>query len=464
MPDEDLQNDLEEELDYDHSRGWHLYLVTKNTDLLEGCNRVLHKCFLPEETRTPKKLGAARKVVRRLVMALYKEWENDPTRFITISLNNNDWVAKGRYGRLGLSCGLIRKTLQKMEEEKLIHFHRGDITWNAEDRKQTRVRAKPKLIELMLQTRTQGDTVKERIKTDKKRYLVEGFRPRTILKDENKKSIKVARVSASVKRGEELLEKYQAVLDQTKIVNPVTSEEIQPYDKFQYRTFARRRLDLNGRVIGGFWQRIGKEKRALITLDDQPTVELDLKGAFPVIVYHFLEIDFWSQYVGIPQAEMYKADPYYLEGYTDSQPFGSVFRKALKNVFNSAINVDVQTRSVRKVSGILEAKLTQWVKDREITQAEANAINGVRASMIRKFLFERHAPISDYFFKPEIGLLAMNAESRVAMKVIEEFTNLNKPILTIYDSFVVKREDKVLLGEAIVNNYYQIFGLTPAFS
>ncbi|MDO9126731.1 MAG: hypothetical protein Q7U42_07665, partial [Parvibaculum sp.] len=92
--------DDDHELDYENSRAFYLYLISKNADLLSGCNTVMNECYTGIELKTRKKKEAARKVVRRIVIALYKEWENDQTKFLSISLNNNDWAVNGRYGKL----------------------------------------------------------------------------------------------------------------------------------------------------------------------------------------------------------------------------------------------------------------------------------------------------------------------------------------------------------------------------
>lgn len=451
------------EPDYDHSRGFHLYLITENAELLNGCNRVLQACYPPQEINTRKRLGAARKAIRRIVIALYKEWEDDPTKFVTISLNNNDWSPNGRYGKLQLSITHLKKAINYLSQHELIHFHLGDETAIREDRKQTRIRAEPRLIETMHLTESQGDTIQTRVQSDKYRFLSMGIRPRTILKDDQKQPVKIERTPSEIKRGEELLERYQAVLNQTEIFNPETGRLVQSYDMFQYRIFNRNSFDFNGRVFGGFWQRCKKDYRRQITLDDQPTVEIDYRGTFPVMVYHFLGIDYWRQHVNLPESELYKADPYYLPGYTDQPLYGKDFRKALKHIFLTAINIENKACNVRSVSMGLKKKMEdEWLKDQTRDHRPAvETINAVRAKLIKKFLFELHAPVSEYFFDPDIGLSAMKAESQVAMRIIDKFTGLGKPILTIYDSFVVKREDSNLLAETMVNCYYQTTGFTP---
>jgi hypothetical protein len=45
------------------------------------------------------------------ILRLLKEYEDDKTKYITISLNNNDWAKKGRYGKLGMSLTFIKDVL-----------------------------------------------------------------------------------------------------------------------------------------------------------------------------------------------------------------------------------------------------------------------------------------------------------------------------------------------------------------
>ena len=450
----------EAEPNYDNSQGWHLYLVTENRELLEGCNRVLDECFTTEEIRTRKKRGAARKVTRKLVMSLYKEWEADPNKFITVSLNNNDWARKGRYGKLGLSLVVINRVLKKLEENGFIHFRRGDTTWNEENRKQSRVRAEPKLIELIHASKTEGNAIQQRIRGDNTRYRVEKFRPRTILKDTKKKPMVILRKPSEVIQGEELLERYQELLDRTEIFNPATGELIQPYDKFQYRVFSNSRFDHNGRVHGGFWQNIKRELRSQILLDGRETEEVDIKGTFPVMVYHFLDIDYWQEFT---EETLYKSDPYYLEGYTDDEEFGSAYRKILKVIFNSAINTTNEGKNIGWLTKIArkEAKEKAQATPPEISVEAAERICRTAPEFIPKFLFERHYRLKDYFFDEDVGMQAMHIESKIAMKVINEFVAMDSPVLTVFDSYIVKAEYKELLMEVIVNCYWRTLGFAP---
>ena len=261
-----------------------------------------------------------------------------------------------------------------------------------------------------------------------------------------------------------MLERYQVILDATEIINPETGVLQTPYDKFQYRIFNNSSFLYNGLVYGGFWQTIKKEFRPHILLDGVPTVERDIKATFPVIIYHALGIDYWQQFHDVPQSEYYKTDPYYLEGYTDRPGYEKVFRGAIKTVFNSAINTTNSGRHLGWLTRIIREEYLPLLLARTppaITPEVAAIVSREAPVFIKKFIRERHPLLRDYLFYSPNGLQAMNMESKVVLKVINVFVNLNKPILTVFDSFIVKEEDAAFLSETIVNCYWRTTGFAP---
>jgi hypothetical protein len=463
---EDYEYDEELFGDLNNSVPLHLYLFTDNAQLKDAFNNVLHKCFARKDLDTTKRLNDRRKHIRKIVLSLYKEYEDDKTKYITISLNNNDWAKKGRYGKLGMSLTFIKDVLAKLEQKKFITLWKGKKHHNPEKRKQTRIRATEKLIDFMhsnkakAKQKTPSQTIKELIQADQDRYLSEPDRPRIILKDKDKNEMKIARKTDAVIESEEILKDYEDLLIHTKIYNPKTERLLTPYEKFQKRVFSRGRLDYNGRIHGGFWQNVNKDKyRKGITIDGHKTFEIDIKGTFPVLVYHLLGLDFWGQYDGIKQEDMHKADPYYLEGYTDRKDHGEAFRNALKLVFNASINKDAT--GIHGVSLALKYKMKdEWLPKEKITESAMEEINKVRPKMIRQFLYNKHKPLEDHFFDERLGMVVMNQESRIVLRVLRECVNKKEPVLSIFDSFIAKdtKENRLWLSETITNCYAQEFG------
>lgn len=462
MPEDLLDEFAEHEDDLSHSRAMYLYLITKNSHFLNGCNAILADCYRAEEIRTRTKKEAARRVIRLLVIALYKEWEHAPAKYLTISLNNNDWSAGGRYAALRLSARQLSRALHKLHEESYIDFIPGEYRRAAEERRQTQFRALPKLIQTM-HLNPRGENVERLIKSDLTRYQSGLTRPRIQLKDEDKVVINPRRTPSHVIESQRLLEQYQALLDRTEIVNPETGEILTPYDKFQYRVFSRGSFKFNGRIHGGFWQRMDSELRESIKLDGEDTIEIDIKATFPVMIYHALGIDYWREFTQNLPENVFKADPYYLEGYTDRETYGKDFRNILKVVFNSAINTTNAGKHLGWLTKLVRERVDALLAGNppKITPEAADIIKREAPTFIKKFIRERHHLLADYFFNADNGLQAMNYESEVVLKVIAEFVRLNKPILTIFDSFIVKQEDKTLLNETILTSYYHTFGYAP---
>lgn len=422
--------------DIDNSKGLHFYLVTKNKHLLGVCNKVMKECYTARELSTGRKAGKIRTVIRKLVMSLIKGFEENPNQWQTVSLNKNDWDKGGRYNKIGLKAEQLSKAVQRLEENGYCDLVKGNQHWNPDKRKQTRIRATAKLIEAV-------DLVN--LAKDKDRWKSEKNRPRIELRDHEGAAIN-RRLPSHIAECERLLEKYQELLDTTIISLPARvigkkgdtfAGEFTPYDKYVRRIFNNGAWDKGGRLYGGFWQSFSKEARLTILLDGQEVAEIDIKATFPVLVYHTLGIDYWGQFdKWIPEA-----DPYFLEGYTDED-----YRSALKLVFNAAINVTND--------GKHQGWLTNIIREKNISQR----VNE-EAPALKEKLLAKHPQIP--FFNAEVGSTMMFLESEIVLAVIKEFSKLGKPVLTVHDSFIVKREDKPLLQETIINAYYRVTGFTP---
>jgi hypothetical protein len=399
----------------------------------------MKECYTVRELSTRVKQGAKRTVIRRLVMSLIKTFERDSTKWQTVSLNKKDWDKGGRYYKLRLKAEQLSIAVKRLEELGYIELVIGNQHWNPDKRKQTRIRATAKLIEAV----ELANLVK-----DKDRWKSVKNRPRIELRDTKGKAINVPRLPGHIAECERLLEKYQELLDTTIISLPAKAiskngdtfaGEFTPYDKWVRRIFNKGSWNKGGRLAGGFWQSLSKEERLTLLLDGQEVTETDLRATFPVLVYHSLGIDYWG---GLSNEEwIEEVDPYYIEEY-----IGEDYRKALKLIFNAAINVTN--------NGIHKGWLTKIIRDKNISQR----VNRDAPELIKRLL-DKHPLIP--FFDAEVGSIIMFLESEIALEVIKEFTRLGKPVLTVHDSFIAKKKDSNLLSEIIVNAYYQVTKLTP---
>lgn len=75
------------------------------------------------------------------------------------------------------------------------------------------------------------------------------------------------------------------------------------------------------------------------------------------------------------------------------------------------------------------------------------------SSLIDAFT-EYHKPISRFLFSGNMRL--MNLDSKIAIRILERFVDLDKPILSIHDSFVVMESDKAFLYECMVQAWQEV--------
>ncbi|MDR3391368.1 MAG: hypothetical protein P4L77_06480 [Sulfuriferula sp.] len=431
--------------DIDNSEGLHKHLVTENKHLLGVCNKVMKECYTAKELSTAAKRGKARTVIRTLVINSIKVFEKNPTKWQTVSLNKNDWDKGGRYYKLRLKAEQLSKAVQRLAENGYVELVLGNQHWNPKERKQTRIRATAKLIEAV-------DLIN--LAKDKDRWKSAKDSPRIELRAAKERPgaiaqpITVARLPSHIAECERFLEKYQALLDTTIISLPaeitgkkgdIFKGEFTPYDKYVRRVFNNGAWDKGGRLYGGFWQGFSKEARLTILLDGQEVTEIDIRATFPVLVYHSLGIDYWGDLSSEEWIE--EVDPYYIDGYT-----GEDYRKALKKISSSLINATNEGKN--------QGWLTWLIRKENISKR----VNEEAPALIKKFI-AKHPQIP--FFDGEVGMKMMFLESEIALAVIKEFTRLGKPVLTVHDSFIAKKEDNHLLNETIVNAYYKVTGFTP---
>jgi hypothetical protein len=168
--------------------------------------------------------------------------------------------------------------------------------------------------------------------------------------------------------------------------------------------------ELGGRFYAEH-QNIHREERLTLTIDGEPTVELDYGALHPTMLYHLEGI----QPIG---------KPYLVAGI--AQENRAAAKVALLVVFNSAS---------RKQA----AKAIQ----REF-QENSIKLTGLTIDELLDLLLAGHAAIAKYFFSG-VGLTLQNLDARVAENIMLAFARQDRPCLGVHDSFVVKESDADML-------------------
>ena len=135
----------------------------------------------------------------------------------------------------------------------------------------------------------------------------------------------------------ELVKAYNDLLKRTFIDIPELKEPfislenkhiyISQHEKFVRRIFSNSSWNENGRFYGGWWQRIPKQWRSKIYINDMPTIEDDYSSLHPILLYAQKGIDY---------NKLKRGDPYDVAIMGINDP--GTKRKIIKTLFITAIN------------------------------------------------------------------------------------------------------------------------------
>jgi len=201
-----------------------------------------------------------------------------------------------------------------------------------------------------------------------------------------------------------------------------------------YRQFNHGCFKYGGRLYGGWWIDTPKTLRPKITINGQPTVELDFSGCSIRMLYHERGVDF-------------EGDPYRLDDITAYEarkglPPGH-FREAVKAMTQALIN-DQNGKETEMIQ--LPAGLSFWPT--------------FRRRQVRQMIEDKHAQIKDAF-GTGAGLRLQRLDSDLAIDIVSELMKQGVPALPIHDSFLVDRRCKFKLRAVMTDLYLERIGFYP---
>jgi hypothetical protein len=186
-------------------------------------------------------------------------------------------------------------------------------------------------------------------------------------------------------------------------------ERVDVHDRVLRRLFVihegdteEQRFDLSGRLFGGFWQGLQRQRRAAIRIDGEPVATLDYSSMFARLAYA-------SKGVQAPTGDLYAIPG--LEGYRDAVKLGV-----------NALLFDQHTRR-------------QWPKTEE---AEQRLPSGWTLGRFRKALVERHPVIAECIGRG-LGFHLMHTESEIMVCVLTALLSEGVTALPLHDGLLVRR-------------------------
>jgi hypothetical protein len=362
-----------------------------------------------------------------LLLDFYVCWCEDPTRYIGISSNRNDW-SKGRYKAIHLSPPIL-DVLKWLVAEGLVdkrnHFHSRNLSLS----RTARYRASESLQSLFETALFGIDDIHTH---DNKECIV---LKQTEVRDnetaETSKSIDYEDTPETVAMRQRLVT-YNKLLSQTHVdihslAIPVVTREnkkgsrkgrpntvaVGQHNKFVRRIFSRGSWQMHGRFYGGWWQQIGSELRRHIFINGNPTVEVDFK----------------SMHVALLNAQLganVVYDPYKADVDLFPKLDRNVVRGWCKSLVLTAINAKDRASTY-----------SAFRSDAKTGSPEKRLKNIQLARLLDAFI-AKNPHLEDYLCSDQ-GITLMNKDSMIAADIMNALTDKGIPVLTVHDSFIVQR-------------------------
>lgn len=208
-------------------------------------------------------------------------------------------------------------------------------------------------------------------------------------------------------------------------------------DKELFRSYSNGSFMEGGRVYGGFWQTIPSELRKTITIDGEPTVELDYKANHPTMLYHI------TTTVPAPK------DCYVVPGYS---------RDLVKYAMQRILNCKDQKEAISSIAyGVPEENKKRERKGKPLLPK----ITLIEATKIAEAIEEIHQPIKKSFYKG-MGNMCQGLEGEIAMDILNVLTKAGVVCLPVHDSFIVAARHEQVLQELMRDKYYERLNNYPS--
>jgi hypothetical protein len=364
-----------------------------------------------------------KKHVKVVILDLYVKWLEDPFMYSAYHRQKSRYTGfDERYNKLNISY-LTVPIVDALVELGYIENYKGHYDRTGKESSHVaRMRSTNKLIKLIVEKhKFEPEMVEKEANTEC--IILRDYDP------EKDKQIDVPyEDTAEIKRMRKELYAYNNLLRRTFIdirhfpKKGVLSRsgkrriKFNRNEKFVRRIFNNKSWEDGGRFYGGFWQRLPKDWRVKIALNNSPIVEIDYSGLHIVILYAQQGIDYW---------EKIDKDPYKLEEYYE---VSERMRSLLKQVLLTSINAKDKSRAVKGVMYDINMNQEEfgWVREEEIEIGE----------VIERFA-NLHKPIRNYFFS-NYGVKLQKIDSMMAEHIINEMTKEDLPVLCVHDSFIVE--------------------------
>ena len=446
-----------DQIDPDHSKPLDVHRWSEHPEINILVDNLWFQVFEPALGGNSNNKGKSnpKRQLKVLLVDLYVAWLDDPTLCIGVNRNSNAYKVDTRYNALHISRKIVSLIDVLVEANYLDYLHGShDRTHNGKFSRTSRVRPS-----LQLQDKFSGlvlspfdiehNYLQETViltdyETDEEGNYTKsnGRKKRQYIEYED------TDFTNNICRD---LEAYNELLQQT-YIDIATLEEpfvvrtkkdgttqrikIDQSKKFVRRIFSRADWNCNGRFYSGFWQQVGSEYRKEIYINDSPTVEVDYKGLHAAIL-------------SAEKGFVYDGDRYDLGTIVCPRLDKQQHRKVVKLLVLAAINAKDRSSAY---GAFRQAQPTGSV-EKTLTNEELGLL-------LDTFL-QQHPYLEDGICSDQ-GIRLMNVDSNITNYIIKEFVRLQKPILSVHDSYIVDTRDVEFLRDYMKEASLHVVGVDLA--
>lgn len=242
--------------------------------------------------------------------------------------------------------------------------------------------------------------------------------------EEDKRHLIEYEPSQEIAKQQLLLENYNSFIMNQRVMIPGFLDMI-PDLIHTRRVFNNNSWQSHGRLYGGRYQQLNEDQRSKITINGEPTIELDIKSCHPTMAYAEIGIDWYRQ----SNQDIYEKDG------VASWP-----RDLVKRCVSTLFNAKSKQSAVSSL----------YDKQREEGIVEAAGMVPYKgwATDLVNDCFSSFVELQPLFYK-EQGNHFMYKEGNICMSVIESCLKQELPVLSLHDSFICQQKHERAVSEII---------------
>jgi hypothetical protein len=362
-----------------------------------------------------------------LILRNRRKWRHN---FLTLGDNSLE-IRRPEGNPLGIGSGSFIKTLNALERDGYIHQHIGAKSINMT----TEIKATEKIIDWFGSHHWSDDDIfifnpqhiRYRLNEDKKCFIDPEHTPFYSWLDDWMKKYNELLNSSSIQlpNGEGVLEDENNIL----VYKTFIKHKHHPKNgEFLY----------GGRVVGPGVS-MSKEDRKRITINGDPTVELDrpvshLNAMYSVITGKPCSLDYPYELI-VNNKDVHRHIVKKLASFSQG---AKTALGASKSVGNSYKREAAKNNAKQEVKD----EYKDWLK----------FIKKTSGTTIHAALMDKHHPIKDYYLRgKQYGLKIQCWEADLVFEVVIKLTERGIPCLTVYDSFIVQKQHQHVLQDIMDN-------------